>query len=266
MKIKHIILVLFALLFASITIVYLLRSDQLLGHSLSLIPPFLAVICGLHAVRTYGLANVQGKSMALLTAGLTCFFIGELLFFLFQFVFHTSPFPSVADIFYLAAYPLLFAGLLKEISLHTFNWRRFNKFVLVIMVLLLLSLIFIVMYFGVFLAYNPGDPLINNVIAIAYGIGDLLLIVPSLLTLNATLDYRGGAMFNTWGLILLALLLMMSGDIMFAIYNNKYAALDWPYTLIDLVWIASYLCFAYSFFYTDATIDELQLKLRSDKA
>jgi ABC-type multidrug transport system fused ATPase/permease subunit len=262
MKAKQLVAALFAALFIIIAGVYVLRYSQLFGNILFLLPPLLAVVCGGYAVRAYRLTNVRGKSTALLTSGLFCFFIGEVLFFLFQFVFHTSPFPSVADIFYLSAYPLLLAGLLKEISLHPIKWRELNKFVLVVILLLVLALAFIVSYFGIFLAYNPGDPVANNIIAIAYGIGDLLLIIPGLFTLNTALDYRGGALFNSWTLILVALIFMMAGDILFAIFNNQYAALIWPYTLIDLLWVVSYLCFAYSFFYTATTIKELGSKLR----
>jgi hypothetical protein len=261
MNAKKLVAFLFATLFIITAAVYVFRYSQLLGHVLSLLPPLLAVIFGAYATRTYRLGSVHGKSMALMTTSLFFFFMGELFFFLFQFVFHTSPFPSVADVFYLAAYPLLLAGLLKEVSFHTVSWRSINKLVLVLILLLLMSLAFIVLYFGVFLAYNPGDSVIKNSIAIGYGIADLLLIIPSLFVLNMALDYRGGKLFNSWGLILLGVMWMMAGDILFAIFNNMYAVLTWPYTLIDLVWIASFLAFAYSFFYTAATIKELDSKL-----
>lgn len=249
-------------LYIIIAIVYLLKFSHLLGNILFLIPPLIAVVSGLYATQTYRLANTHGKAMALLTAGLLCFFIGELLFFLFQFVFHTNPFPSVADVFYLSAYPLLMAGLVKEITLHPISWHDFNKLALVLILLLLAALSFIVIYFGVFVAYSPGDPFISNLIATAYGVADLLLIVPSLFIMNMTLDYRGGKLFNFWALILLALLFMLAGDILFAIFKNKYTELVWPYTLIDLAWVTSYLLFAYAFFYTATAIKELNLKLR----
>lgn len=251
-----------ALLWIGISAVYLLQLSHVLANTLFLLPPFLSVIAGAYAVRTYRLSNIHGKSIALLTIGLGCFFIGELLFFLFQFVLHTKPFPSGADVFYLAAYPFLFAGLRNEISSHPISWRGFNKLVLVLVVLLLAALSIIVLYFGVYLAYSPGDPLINNSVAIAYGVADLLLIVPSLFILNLTLDYRGGKLFNFWVMVLLALIFLLAGDILFAIYHDKYTALLWPYTLIDVTWVSSYLLFAYGFFYTAATIKELGGKLR----
>jgi len=48
----------------------------------------------------------------LIGAGLACFLAGDVLFFVYQNVFGSSPFPSLADAGYLAYYPLVIAGLL----------------------------------------------------------------------------------------------------------------------------------------------------------
>src|SRR3989344_2759295 len=239
--------------FALTAIVYVFKFSNLAGNVLFLISPFMAVIAAISAVRTYQLSNNHGRIIALLSAGLLCWFIGEFIFFLFQFVWHIEPYPSIADIFYLAGYPLLFAGLIKEIRDHKVSWHNFNKLTLTFIVLLLLLLSIIVLYFGVFLAYTAGDPVMSNLISTAYGIGDLILIVPSLFILKIALDYRGGKLYNSWMMILSALMLMLTGDILFAIFKDNYSDLLWPYTLIDLLYVASYLLFAYSFFYTAAT-------------
>lgn len=250
-----------AALFAGIGATYLSRASTLLSNIVFLLPPFLAVLAAACATRTYGLKNAHGIALALFATGLGCFFVGEFIFFLFQFVYHIEPFPSVADIFYLAAYPLLLGGFIKEITLHRVSLLSGNKLVLLLMSSLLSALAVIVLYFGVFLAYSSGDSLISNGIAIGYGIGDLILIVPSLFVLKIALDFRGGKLYNSWMLLLVAIMFMMAGDILFAINSEAYTAFTWPYPLIDLVWVVSYLLFAYSFFYTHATIKELHSKL-----
>ena len=262
MKSKQLLFGGFSLLFVVIALVYVLQSSRLLGNILFLIPPLLAVLAGLYAARTYHFGNVHGKAMALFAAGLLCFFTGEFIFFLFQFVFHTDPFPSIADAFYLAAYPLLLAGFVTEIKFHKVRWQDFNKLILMLMVLLMLALAVIVSYFGIYLAYDSGASFASNAIAIGYGIADLVILVPSLFILKMALDYRGGKLFNAWALLALAIVLMMAGDILFAIFNDQYTALNWPAPLIDLVWVASYLVFAYSFIYIAATIKELRLRLQ----
>src|SRR5436309_7759998 len=47
----------------------------------------------------------------LLAAGQACFVLGDVLWDIFADVLHNTPFPSVADLLYLAGYPLLAAGL-----------------------------------------------------------------------------------------------------------------------------------------------------------
>lgn len=253
----------FGLLFSFLVVVYSLQGPELARNILYLSTPLIAVLAGIYATRTYHLGNVHGTAMALLTAGLLCFFIGESLFSSYQFIWHIDPYPSLADIFYLAAYPLIFAGLIKEVSLHKLNWHRMNRLVLVLICLLLAAFTVIITYFGVFLAYNPGDPLINNLIAISYGIGDLILIVPALFVMKLAAEFKGGKLFNAWTLVLIALLTMMTADILYAIYKDGYNAVDWPYIMIDIIWGASYLLFAYAFFYTGAIIHAGRDKLRS---
>lgn len=249
-------------LFLVVCASYLSRTSDLRNNILFLIPPFIAFLAAAGAAKTYGgLRNVHGRVMMYFACGLGCLFIGEFIFFLFQFVFHIDPYPSVADAYYLAAYPLLFAGFLREIRLHNVRWGGKNRFVLLLMATLLAALAVIVCYFGVYKAYHTGDSFASNAISISYGLGDLILIGPSLIALKIALDYKGGRLFTTWGLLLLAILAMMAGDILYAINRNSYDALIWPYTLIDLAWAASYLLFAASFLFTRRTIKDLNAKL-----
>jgi hypothetical protein len=66
-------------------------------------------------------------------------------------------------------------------------------------------------------------------------------------------------------LIFLGILLTLLGDVLFALYNPQYVDNQWPYVLIDLVWVASYLLFAYAFYYTAYTLKDLRSKIRSKK-
>lgn len=244
-----------------IAAVYLLNFSELTNNILFLTAPLLAVLAGLYAINTYRLSNGRGQVMGLMTAGLACWLIGETLFFMFQFVWHIDPYPSVADIFYLLGYPLIFAGLTKEMLIHKVELHNFNKLYFTLVVLILVGLAVIVSYFGVVLAYDSAEPFMSNAISIAYGINDLILIVPGLFILKIALDYKGGKLYNTWILILVAMLCMLGGDILFAIFKKQYEDLLWPYTLIDIGYVSCYLLFTYSFFYTASTIRELHAKL-----
>lgn len=241
---------------------------QALGHphplltsTLFLIAPGLAVISGLYAINTYKLPTGSGQVMTYLTLGLGCWFIGEVIFYLFQFVFDMDPYPSLADAFYIAAYPLIFVALIKEIKAHNFRWQQLNKMTLYTGGLLALALAYIVGYFGIYLAYKSGEPLLNNLVAMGYGVGDLILLIPTFFILKVASDFRGGKLFTSWMVLFTALLCIMVGDVLFAIFTDQYEALRPAAGLIDLAWTTGYLLFAYGLFYKSATVIELRSTL-----
>lgn len=262
---KKVILALFILIFAVITGVYFAKLSHELEAALTLLPPFLAAIFGFKAAYSYSVENVHGKAMAALAYGMSFFFIGEFLFFMLHYVLNKDPFPSVADIFYLAAYPLLFLGFMIEIKYSKPKLKGYNKFALLLMVLLSLGLAVAVGYFGIYKAYDASLSTAANVIAMSYGVVDLIILIPSLYVLRLALEYKGGKLYNSWMLIFLGLLLTLIGDILFALYNPQYVDNKWPYVLIDLIWVASYLLFAYAFYYTAYTLKDLRGKITSKK-
>ena len=262
---KKVVAGLFILLFAIITGVYFAKINHEIEAALTLIPPFLAAIYGFKAAYSYSFENIHGKAMAALAYGMSFFFIGELLFFLLHFVFNKDPFPSVADIFYLAAYPLLFLGFMVEIKYNKPRLNNFNKFALLMMFLISAGLAAAVAYFGIFKAYDPAVSASSNIIAMTYGVVDLIILAPSIYVLRLALEYKGGKLYNSWMLIFLGILLTLIGDILFALYNPQYVANKWPYVLIDLIWAASYMLFAYAFYYTAYTLNDLRKKIKSKK-
>lgn len=87
-------------------------ADRSLYANLGMIPiGFAATVLAANASRAQADRRSQW-AWGLLGAGLACFFVGDLLFFIFQSVVGDFSFPSLADAGYLAYYPLAFAGLL----------------------------------------------------------------------------------------------------------------------------------------------------------
>src|SRR5438105_11292764 len=61
-------------------------------------------------------------------AGLLAFSVGDVLFNLYSFVWHREPpVPSIADVFYLAGYPLLTAGLIRLVRCLRAEERRHGR-------------------------------------------------------------------------------------------------------------------------------------------
>lgn len=235
--------------------------NSLLTNVLSLVPPLLAAGYAARAAHTYKTSTPHGRAIFLISAGLLFWFIGEAAFFTFQFIVAINPYPSIADISYMTGYVLIGVGLLMEMQTSGARLRDFNQYIQFLIGLIMGILALAVLYFGVFLAYVPSDPPLNNLAAIGYGAVDLVLILPTLYVMKMAVDYRGGKLFISWALLLIALLLNLLGDLMFAIYRDPYTALEWPYNMIDIVWAASYLLFAYSFVNTSAAVRAVRKKI-----
>jgi signal transduction histidine kinase len=74
----------------------------------------LAILVGVQSQRTR-----QRSPWALIGAGMAMSLAGNITWDVFELVLHKEPFPSVADVFYLAQYPLLAAGVLLMVRSRT---------------------------------------------------------------------------------------------------------------------------------------------------
>jgi len=117
----------------------------------------------------------QGIAWRWFLFGMTSWALGDILWAFYELILRESPFPSVADVFYLLTYPLFFLGIVKT----------FQKPHELIKTAWLWLDIFIVMFagFGVYWNFLIGpsfltnsQPLLETLIGIAYPLGDLLLI------------------------------------------------------------------------------------------
>ncbi len=111
----------------------------------------------------------------LLAAANLSFAVGQLIFLVFTDILKESvPFPSIADVFYLATYPLYAAGLLIFI-----RWRssgRDRRSLLDALTLscgvALLSWVYLIVPY----VHNPGLTSLQKAVSVAYPLGDLLVI------------------------------------------------------------------------------------------
>jgi len=234
-------------------------------HSVLLFTSLVSVAGGVYAVMTYGLHGARSRTVVLLTIGMVLLFIGEALWNYYE-VLGVLPFPSNADFFYLLSYPFLLWGLLNEILLAKIVWKNFSKALIFMLFFTAFLLACIVGYFGVFLAYHSTEPLFNNIIAMAYGVADLVLILVNLLVLLLVLEFRGGKLSKTWISIFIGFVAMLIADILFAIFTMDYESGVGMYkTIIDGFFMLSYLLFAYGLFDLAFSLEEITYKLSHKK-
>lgn len=220
-----------------------------LHSTVYLIPPFIAVIAGAFALDIYGLKGDKTQTLILLILGISCWFVGETFWYMYEFVSFINPFPSFADVFYLLSYPLFLLALMHEIKSIKISWKKIHPSIIFLFVFAFISLAILVVYFGVILAFDPTVSIFANVIAMGYGIGDLLLVVANTLVLVLAWEFRGGKMSRVWISLFIAFISILVADILFAIHSEAYEKEVWFWkSLLDSFWMLGYILFAFAFF------------------
>jgi two-component system sensor histidine kinase/response regulator len=174
-------------------------------------------------------------SWYLLALGVLSFVIGDSIWSFQESVLGVEPpFPSIADAFYLAGYPLLVAGLALMIRRHApgREWPSLIDALIISTVAGMLSWTFLMTPY----ANDPDLSLPERVISIAYPLGDVLLAV-----VLARLLFVPGKRLPAYDLLSGSVALLMLTDTVYA----AMAVTDSYQTgsLVDLGWMISYVFF-----------------------
>lgn len=211
--------------------------------------PATAVAGGLVAVKEYGLRSLPGKIFLTITLGIAGWWVGEALWTYYELIAKTDPFPSLADLFYLVGYIPLCGGLLWELHFLRHKARKPLPYTTRLL-LVLLSILFsgVALYFGVVQAIKPDYSVLDNVVAMIYGVADIALVLMGLVIIIVTIEMRGGKFVRPWWWFLFGLLCMFVADIGFAMFTKQYETKYAFYKpTLDTLWIVAYLGMAYAF-------------------
>jgi diguanylate cyclase (GGDEF)-like protein len=169
-----------------------------------------------------------------LATGQFLFVVGDLLFDLHERVWHTDAFPSSADGFYLAGYVPLAVGLVLLIRARTPGRDRASLIDATIIAtgLGLLSWVFLMKP----AATDSTLTVAGRVISIAYPAADVLL-----LALVARLLVGAGVHNTAFRLLASSLLVMLGGDVGFAVLAQAGAFT--PNNAINITWLLAYVLF-----------------------
>ena len=169
-----------------------------------------------------------------LAAGQLLFVVGDLLFDLHERVWASEAFPSTADGFYLAGYLPLATGLVLLIRARSPGRDRAGLIDAAVVAtgLGLLSWVFLMKP----AATDGSLTVLGRVIAIAYPAADVLL-----LALLARLLVGAGARNTAFRLLAGSLLVMLAGDVGFAVLAQADAFT--PNNAINLTWLLAYVLF-----------------------
>jgi hypothetical protein len=204
----------------------------------------LAAVGASRTVRCFEGGNPARRAWQLLAIGLGCYAAGQSALAVYQFALGIeTPFPSLADLFFVLAMLLLvaslgrFIGVYREVGMATIgNSARVTVGVSMVGVAVTAAWLL-----GPVIA-TPG-PWAEQALNLLYPLLDLALLLPCLLLLAITLRLRGGRLWTPWLLLLSGVLCLVAGDILYA-YTTYLGQVRLD-PLLDLAYIASYAFFAW---------------------
>jgi hypothetical protein len=194
----------------------------------------------LHNSARFGAGNPIRPAWLLLGLGLGATFLGQAVLAVFQLSpAAETPFPSLADAFFVLGYPLFIAALVSfgraydaagyPLGTRRARWTAGAVATLAGLVVAAFVLTPIVL--------KPA-PLLQKSLNVAYPVLDLAVLVPTILLFRASLPLRGGEVWKAWAALLAGFFFMSAGDVLFAYFQ----ALDVTHVdpLVHVTYLLSY--------------------------
>jgi hypothetical protein len=176
----------------------------------------------------------------LFALGLACFFLGQAVLSGYQLLLGESPYPSLGDVFFLAAYPLLVLatiGLIRAYRDSGYPVGTPGELAKIVIGFAVLFTILGVLLLRPILA--GSGPLLERLLTAAYPALDFVLLVPILLLLRISTRFRGGSIYRVWAALLVGLIALCAADILYAYFAVMDARRLEP--LVDAFYVLSYL-------------------------
>jgi diguanylate cyclase (GGDEF)-like protein len=164
-------------------------------------------------------------------AGNVAWVIGDMMYAWYEDVLHTEPFPSYADVAYLAGYPLAAIGIGQLIRARRSNddWGGIIDSTIVTVGLGMVCWVFLMRP----TVLDSTDPLLTRLMGLAYPLFDVLL-----LGMLARLVFAPGSRTAAFRLLTLGLVLTLVADGAFDVIT---LVSEYETAPLDLVWLLSYI-------------------------
>lgn len=168
-----------------------------------------------------------GKMLVFFGSGLLSFACGNIVWYLYNNLFKIEvPFPSLADIFYIAFYPFMIVGTIYLLRIYK---TLLNKSIIrdsIIIVIISFIVIFTIFFRIDFL--SSGTSLFQRLVTILYPFGDAVIISITLVALRV----GGGRLHPSLYILTFGLLMQSVADLLFN-YRN-IVGLYWNGDIADL--------------------------------
>jgi len=212
-----------------------------LGAPTKLLFLFLGALFAWRSARLFEPGNPVRPTWMFLAVGITGFFLGQATLAFYQLVLGVAvPFPSLADVFFLLAYPLLILGFVTAILAYEKVGFPIGTSSERWALALLAGIVFAMA--GVYvlrpILAAPISPL-ERFLNAAYPALDLVILVPVLILMRIALRFRGGSVVRVWTAVLLGFCFMCVGDVLFAYFSGM--GQERLGSLVDLMFVWAYI-------------------------
>lgn len=216
------------------------------------------ILSTIYAAHAYGFKSKHGRAFLMIALGMGLILAGNIIFLISVLGKDLAQLPPFADIVYMLGYVFFIWGFVIEIRLYKVDFKAIDLFTKIITLLFIISLGSIVLYLEVLSFYDSSISLIANISATSYGIFDFFLIILVVFILRLSLGFGKGKLFTPWLLILIGIITGMIGDIFYSLFFSQYVQAMWPYTMLNVWWVASYLLVTIGFVKIGGTIKDAQ--------
>lgn len=199
---------------------------------------FAASMTAVYTFILFGRKSAEGKTWFLLALGFLLWFGGDFLWFFNEIVLKISPYPSTADISYLAGYVAAGIGLWLEYGIVKETVKRNNIYKMLSIVVCVLAAVSYFLFIPILVS---GHDMLSTVISIAYPVCDVFLLATSLLLF---FSFGKARVSRSWMLIAVSFMFSATADLIFTYldWNELYTGA--LLVLNDMFWITGYLIFA----------------------
>lgn len=188
------------------------------GGCIKLLALVVAAVFAYRSTVLLGAGNAARFPWALLTGGLAGLALGQATLVYFQVFRGVSPFPSIADVWFLIAYPLLIGGVIAFIKAYARSGFPMQgaRATRVIASLAVIAAAWPLLWPIIRSNYT----LLPKILNVVYPALDLILLVPVVVLLRITSRFRGGAVWHIWLALLAGFVFTAVGDILFAYFST----------------------------------------------
>lgn len=196
------------------------------------------VVLAIISAKKHGINGNHGKAWISFVVFSALWFIAETVWSVLELFYHQKPFPSLADAFYMAAYPAYFIFVISYL-------RPFKNGITKKMITVAILFGVAVLVPNLYMTFdsNTDEDQLSIVLGAAYPVADVIVLVPAIIGMML---FLGGKVNFMWSLMLLGIVSEVIADTGF-----QYFTLDGSYYTghpIDILFLWSYILFSFGIY------------------